>query len=194
MVADRVRLPVRFDPAGLRADAEGFAADEWVPHFNTQYYEGEWSGVSLRSVGGGADTLYPDPNAEALYAETPLLERCPHVRDALAWFGCPLKAVRFLRLAPAALIREHPDFNLGFEDGEVRIHIPVVSNAGVEFLLDARPVVMAEGEAWYLNLNLRHAVRNFGTSARIHLVVDCVVDEWLSGMLEAYAVSPAARP
>ena len=43
---------------------------------------------------------------------------------------------------------------------------------------------MAEGEAWYLDLNRRHSVVNNGSSSRIHLVVDCVVDHWLRSVLE----------
>ena len=43
--------------------------------------------------------------------------------------------------------REHKDLNLGYEDGEVRIHVPVRSNPGVEFVLDGREIEMEEGEA-----------------------------------------------
>ena len=43
--------------------------------------------------------------------------------------------------------------------------------------LNGAPVPMQLGEAWYLNLNLRHRVENVGSAARIHLVVDCVVND-----------------
>ena len=42
---------------------------------------------------------------------------------------------------------------------------------------------MGEGEAWYLNLNLRHSVVNSGPTPRVHLVIDCVVDDWLDAAL-----------
>ena len=179
-VSASVRLPWRFDAASLRADVEALAAEDWVPHFNTAYYEGDWSGAALRSVGGQAGRLYPDPTASASFADTPLHARCPGARAALSQLRCPLLAVRFLRLGAGSRIKEHADLNLGFEDGEVRIHVPVTSGPDVEFLLDGRRVEMAEGEAWYLDLNLPHSVVNRGTSPRVHLVVDCVVDEWLS--------------
>jgi hypothetical protein len=183
-VRAKARLPFRFDSGGLRADVDQIPPAEWVPHFNTGYYEGEWSGVALRSVGGKTGELYPDPTAGADFADTPLLDRAPNVRAALATFRCPLLAVRFLRLGPGSRFREHQDYNLGFADGEVRIHVPISTGPEVTFLLDGEPVPMAEGEAWYLDLNRRHSVVNNGRSSRIHLVVDCVVDHWLHSVLE----------
>jgi hypothetical protein len=150
-----------------------------VPHFNTTYYEGDWSGAALRSVGGEAGRLYPDPTAGGRFADTSLLDRCPGVRAVLDAFTCPLLAVRFLRLGPGSRIREHRDHNLGIEDGEARIHVPVTTEPSVEFLLEGTRVDMAAGEAWYLDLNLPHAVVNHGTRPRVHLVVDCVADAWL---------------
>lgn len=183
MPASAVRLPLAVDLPGLRRDVAGLTAADWIPHFNTAYYEGDWSGAALRSVGAASDRLYPDPAAGGDFADTAILARCPHTQGFLAAFACPLLAVRYLRLGPGARIREHTDLNLGAEDGEVRIHVPVVSNPAVEFLLDGAPVEMTEGEAWYLNLNLRHAVVNGGASPRVHLVVDCVVDDWLGAWL-----------
>ena len=177
------RLPWPFDAGRLRADVEGLAASDWVPHFNTAYYDGDWSGAALRSVGGEAGRLYPDPTATTGFGDTPLLARCPYTAEALSTLPCPLLAVRFLRLGPGSRIREHSDLNMGHEDGEVRIHVPVASGPGVEFLLDGQRVEMGEGEAWYLNLNLRHSVVNSGPTARVHLVVDCVVDDWLDAAL-----------
>ncbi len=180
-----IRLPLRVEVAGLQADLEGFGEDDWVPHFNTRYYEGDWSGIALRSVGGIAKQLYPDPAAQDPFADTENLERCPHVRNFLASLRSPLLSARFLRLAADSSIREHRDHALGFEDGELRIHVPVRTNAEVEFVLDGGPVVLREGEAWYLDLNLPHRVANRGSTDRVHLVVDCVVDDWLTGLLEA---------
>jgi hypothetical protein len=181
----RARLPLRFDAPELLGDALALPTEDWVPHFNTGYYEGDWSGAALRSVGGAARQLYPDPTAQASYADTPLLARCPAVAQALAAFRCPLLSVRFLRLGAGSTIREHRDFNLGFEDGEVRIHVPLSTGPDVEFLHAGERVDMAAGDAWYLDLNLRHAVANRGQHARIHLVVDCVVDDWLRPVIEA---------
>lgn len=179
-----VRLPIRFAAPALQQDLAQFTGEDWMPHFNTSYYEGDWSGIALRSVGGVARQLYPDPTARQEYADTSNLDLCPNARAALATFECPLLAARYLRLGAGASIREHKDFNLGYEDGEVRVHVPVQSNLEVEFVLEGRAIEMG-GEAWYLDLNLPHAVANRGTEDRIHLVVDCVVNDWLRSLLEA---------
>lgn len=183
MTPTSARLPWGVDAAALRADVEGLAPEEWIPHFNTAYYAGDWSGVPLRSVGGEAGRLYPNPTASGEFDDTPVLARCPGVQALLATLRCPLLAVRFLRLGPDSRIREHRDLNLGFDDGEVRLHVPVTTDPAVEFLLDRQPVRMEPGEVWYLDLNLRHSVVNAGTEPRVHLVVDCVVDDWLGAVL-----------
>jgi len=160
-------------------------AGDFIPHFNTAYYEGDWSAVPLRSVGGRTDHIYPDPTAKLSFADTPLLARCGYVREVLAALRCPLQAVRFLRLKAGSTIKEHRDYELGFEDGEIRLHIPVISNPEVEFVLNQARVVMQEGECWYLNVNQPHWVANRGVTDRIHLVVDCVVNESLRELLLA---------
>ncbi|MGB8509809.1 MAG: aspartyl/asparaginyl beta-hydroxylase domain-containing protein [Pyrinomonadaceae bacterium] len=173
-----LKLPLSFDAAGLKSDLARLAPDEWTPHFNKSYYEGEWSGVALRSIGGVAGQIYPDPTRND-FADTPVLARLPRIAETLEAFCCPLQSVRFLKLAAGASIREHKDYNLGYEDGELRIHIPVQTNALVEFYLAGERVVMCEGESWYVNFNLPHRVHNRSDADRIHLVLDCVVNDWL---------------
>ena len=180
-----IRLPLLFDPAALQSDVAALPADDWIPHFNTQYYEGDWSGVALRSVGGAARQIYPDPNPDGTWEDTEILERCSAIRAAVDAFACEKTSVRLLRLGPGASVREHTDFNLGYDDGEVRVHVPVQTNPDAEFVLEGRRIEMQPGESWYVDFNLRHRVANHGDEARIHLVVDCVVNDWLRETLEA---------
>ncbi len=184
-LAASLKLPLQFEPAGLQADLAGILSEEYVRHFNTGYFEGDWSAVPLRSVGGSATQIYPDPTARDKFADTPLLARCPYIRQVLAALPCPQHAVRFLRLKAGSVIKEHRDYELGFEDGEVRLHIPVITNPAVEFMLNQVRVILNEGECWYLNVNLPHRVANRGTTDRIHLVIDCVVNDWLRELLLA---------
>jgi mannose-6-phosphate isomerase-like protein (cupin superfamily) len=175
---DRLLMPLRFDATALLADAQALDGSAWEKHFNAGTYQGDWSGVALRSNGGRA-ALYPNAHTDEAFADTPLLAHCPNVRQALQAFSCEMTSVRFLRLGPGARILEHRDYGLTLEGGEARMHICVQSNERVEFLLDARPVVMAEGECWYLDVNKPHSVANLGTQPRIHLVIDCMVNAWL---------------
>ncbi|HEY2769723.1 MAG TPA: aspartyl/asparaginyl beta-hydroxylase domain-containing protein [Solirubrobacteraceae bacterium] len=191
-VPDRIQLPLSFDAAALAAEVEGLPAEAWVPHYNRSVYEGEWGGVALRSVGGRPAQLYPDPAAQEPFADTELLDRLPAHRSALAQFRCPLQAARLLALAPGAMIKEHTDYMLGWEDGEVRVHVPVITSPQVEFMLAGRHVEMAPGAAWYLNFSMPHSVANHSQRDRIHLVIDCVVDDWLRELMhEAIASAPA---
>jgi len=186
-IPDALKLPLEFDAARLQADLAGIMAAEYVPHFNTTYYQGDWSAAPLRSIGGRADQIYPDPTARDTFADTPLLARCAYIQEVLATLRCPLRAVRFLRLKAGSVIKEHRDHELGFEDGEVRFHIPVITNPEVEFVLNQVRVVMNEGECWCLNVNEPHRVANRGATDRIHLVTDCVVNDWLRDLLLATA-------
>ncbi|NJN18299.1 MAG: aspartyl/asparaginyl beta-hydroxylase domain-containing protein [Oscillochloris sp.] len=173
------RLPINFDPVALQRDLDAITGNGWVAHFNTPYYKGDWSGIPLRSVGGEPNRLYPDPVAQTPYADTPLLAHCPAFQHVLARLPFPHLAVRLLRLTPDSSIREHKDYNLGFEDGEIRLHIPIYTNPDVEFRLAGEQIVMLPGECWYLDFNLPHSVANRGTTDRIHLVVDGVVNDWV---------------
>jgi Aspartyl/Asparaginyl beta-hydroxylase/Nif11 domain len=181
-MADAYRLPLHFQPDRLLTDLGQIAPEEWVPHFNIHYHDGGWSGVALRSAGGNAAGLFPDPQAARAVASTPLLDRCPYFAEVLSGIRCSQTSARLLRLASGSVIREHRDYELAFEDGEIRLHIPVATSPDVEFALDGRPVVMAAGECWYLNLNLPHRVANRGAVDRVHLVVDCVVNDWLRSL------------
>ncbi|MDQ1377154.1 MAG: hypothetical protein QOE15_1327 [Acidimicrobiaceae bacterium] len=183
-VPDRLRLPLVFDADGLAVEVGSFAEDEWTPHFNRAMYEGDWSGAALRSVGGRSSQLYPDPTATAAFADTELLGACPRLAQSLAQLQCMTTSVRLLALGPGARIAEHRDYRLGYDDGEVRLHVPVVTNPDVEFVLDGRRVVLGRGECWYLNLNLPHRVTNHSSVPRVHLVIDCIVNPWLQAVFE----------
>lgn len=175
-----LKLPFQFEPVLLKADLAAIQPDEWINHFNQSIYEGNWSGVALRSVAGQPLSLYPDPTATGAFADTELLVRCPTFQSVLSVFECPLTSARLLRLQAGSSIQKHRDYRLGYEDGEVRLHVPVVTNDNVAFFLDGERIPMREGECWYTNVNLPHWVQNNSATDRIHLVIDCVVNDWLA--------------
>lgn len=180
------------DLAALRIDLASVPDDLWVSHFNTREYEGDWSGVALRAVGGDPRRLYPDLAHGRPYEDTPLLDRCPAVRALLETIGASrYAAVRFLRLGPGARIREHRDYDLGFAFGEVRLHVPVITNEHVELALAGERVPMKAGELWYLDFGLPHRVHNGGTETRVHLVIDATVDPAIERWLDLAAQPPA---
>jgi hypothetical protein len=184
-VPDSARLPVEVDAAALARDVDSLPEEAWVPHFNTGIYVGDWSGVPLHMVGGRSDRLFPDPDAApgTPATATPWLPRCPAVGDLLDRLPCAVTSARLLRLGQGASVGEHRDDRLGYADGEARLHVPVSTDPGAEFLLNGRRIPMAPGECWYVDVRAPHAVANHGTAPRVHLVIDCVVDEWLDRVM-----------
>ncbi len=184
-------LPFRFDSERLKSDLGLIAADEWVPHYNENDYGGQWSGVALRSLNGTGRNLTAGPPGAAEFTDTPVLERCAYFLEVLRAFPCPLKSARLLNLAPGSFIREHSDQALGFEEGEVRIHVPIRTNPGVEFYVCGDRLQMDPGGCYYVNVNLPHRVNNRGTEGRVHLVIDAMVDDWVRELFTA--CPPIAR-
>jgi Aspartyl/Asparaginyl beta-hydroxylase len=180
-----LKIPFRFDRERLQRDLERVAPGEWSDHYNERDFGGQWQGAALRSASGSVLDIGAGPAGNGHFADTPLLARCSYFREVLGEFLCPLKSVRLLSLAPGSFIREHSDHALGFEDGEVRIHIPIHTNPGVEFYVCGERLLLEEGECYYINVNLPHRVNNRGSEARIHLVIDAEVNDWVRRMFEA---------
>lgn len=181
-----LRLPLVFDVARLQGDLAKVSPDQWVSHYNSADYEGQWSGAALRSLNGTVGQLYAGVGSE-VFQDTQLLGACDYFREVVSALPFPHKAVRLLRLHPGSIIREHSDPALGFEDGEIRIHIPIRTNSGVRFYLDGRRVQLEVGEVWYLDLSRPHRVENQGSSDRVHLVIDGVVNDWVKSLFEGSA-------
>jgi hypothetical protein len=185
---DRLRLPFRFDGSRLAADLHRLSSP-WIDHFVRQNYDGNWSVIPLRAQAGARHPIkmiYSDPMATE-FEDTPMLNECPYFRAVLDTFACPLQAVRLMRLTPGSVIKEHADHDLSFEDGSVRIHVPVVTNDGVEFYLNRERVTLEAGSAWYLRLSDPHSVVNRGDADRVHLVIDASVNPWVEATFAAAA-------
>lgn len=191
---DRLRLPLEFEPARLAADLANFSSAQWIEHFVKQNYDGDWSVIALRGPAGAThpvQMIYSDPSRSD-FADTPALAGSPYFQQVLAAFACPLQAVRLMRLAPGSVIKEHHDHDLSFEQGMVRIHIPVVTNEGVDFRLNGARVAMPAGSSWYLRLSDPHSVATRGAADRVHLVIDAGVNDWVAALFERATRSQAA--
>jgi hypothetical protein len=190
---DRIRLPLKFDPKLLARDLQSLASADWIRHFVPQNYDGDWSVIPLRGKAGAVHPvmmIYSDPSATE-FEDTPMLRDCAYFREVLGAFPCPLRSVRLMRLTPGSRIKEHTDLELSVEEGTARIHVPVVTNAEVEFYLNRSRIVLEAGSAWYLRLSDPHSVYNGGDSDRVHMVIDAIVDDWLRTSLDRAAREPA---
>ena len=189
-----VRLPLMIDVAPLLVEIDALGAQAWRVHFNTGYHDGGWSGVVLQSAGGNENTLHVGATGSSgdSVQPTALSSGCPAIMRAIAMLQCPVKSARVLRLAAGSTIREHKDADLIWGEGEARLHIPLVTNPDVAFYVADQRVQMLAGECWYLNLSLPHRVHNRGAQERLHLVLDCGVNDWLTDQVERGAAPTMA--
>jgi len=173
-----LKFSFQFNEERLNEDLALITENKWVPHFNTGGYTGNWKVISLYSADGTEQNIYmPLANNQALSA-TPLMKNCHYFREVLDSFQFQILAVRLLRLEAGAEIKPHTDHELGYEDGQFRLHIPIVTNPDIEFILDGERLTMLPGECWYTNVNFVHSVANRGTIDRVHLVIDGVRNTW----------------
>ena len=187
-------LPFRFEPERLKADLALIRSEEWTPHYNQNDFGGDWRGTALRSPTGHITNLLAPFTGASTFADTPLMNRCGHFREAVSAFLCPLKSVRLLSLAPGSYIREHTDNALVYEDGEMRIHIPVQTSEEVEFYVAGERLRFEEGRSYYVNVNLPHRITNRGSAERIHLIIDVEVNDWVHELVREARAQRSAIP
>lgn len=174
------KLNLSLNLASLQQEVAGLlSSQEWMPHFNSAHYQGDWNILPLRSPGGHVNKPFADLMIETHYEDTFLMSMLPETARTLNRLVCEKLSVRLLNLKAGSVIKEHKDAELAFEKGEARLHIPLFTNNHVEFYVENDRVIMHEGECWYINANLPHRVSNLGITDRIHLVIDCKVNEWL---------------
>lgn len=178
-----IRFTDKFDAEKMKQELSRLETGLWKDHYNRSNYEGSWSTIQLRSVNGRTDNntaIHPGAlQGEHIFRDTALMDQCPYFRQVTDFFKMEKTAVRLMKLDAGAVIKPHNDHDLNFEEGEVRIHIPVVTNPQLKFYLEEERLIMEEGSCWYLNLSLQHSVNNEGDIHRVHLVIDGIVNGWL---------------
>lgn len=176
------KLPLHFNTDLLQNDLAALEDNNWTAHINTGVHDGGWSALPLRSVDGRTDNIVVIEHNPDQYQNTVYLEQSLYLKEVLASFRCPLVSARLMALKAGEEIRRHTDNELSFEDGCVRLHIPIRTHADVRFLINDQPVHFGEGECWYMNANYPHQVENNSQYDRVHLVVDCIVNDWLKDL------------
>ena len=182
MIIKHLQLPYQFNHSLLKKELAILDSRAWQLHYQKTHYEGEWTALPLRSIGGLSDHVIISPVKGSNYEDTVFLKESAYLQEVLAHFKCPLLAVRLLKLHAGAVIKEHRDAELSFEHGEIRLHIPVITHEEVEFYLDKERMVLKEGECWYMNFNLPHSILNKSKTDRVHLVIDAEVNDWVKDL------------
>ena len=177
-----LKLPYTYQVEKLVAEVASIQA-EWIAHFNTYDYSGDWKALPLRSIGGKMDQIMAESAFD--FADTPLMELCPYMKEIITTLPGNKLSARLLKLSKGAIIKEHRDRELAFEKGEVRLHVPIITHPDVEFWLDQERIYMQPGECWYINANLLHRVSNLSEVDRIHLVIDIEVTDEVKNVFSA---------
>lgn len=182
-------LALRFEPRLLGADLSVLRGQRWRPE---QPFDAtgpadplthDWTALALRSQGG--DPVRTDPGGPGLedFADTKILARTPYLREVLRRIPCDLRSARLLALAPNGVVAEHTDPHHGFDVGQVRLHVPIVTNPAAKLVIDGVRHHWPVGQLWYGDFSRPHSLYNEGTTTRIHLVVDCLVNQAILSLL-----------
>ena len=75
------------------------------------------------------------------------------------------------RLLPGCRIEGHRDTHPSFSIAH-RIHVPLLTNPQVEFVVGTERIATPAHHAFELNNKMAHAVANHGDTARVHLIFD----------------------
>ena len=173
------RLPIRSVVEGALRECLALPESAWGEHFNTGYHNGGWHACALRSSSTSPVAIAPGEADVESFEDLPLIENLPSLQALIATVPSPKKSVRLMRLGAGGVIREHRDNGLGLACGEARLHLPLHTTPDVFFYLDGTRVPLRAGEWWYVDVSRPHRVANRSSESRIHLVVDCLADEWL---------------
>ncbi len=163
-----LRLPLCFDAARLAEDLARMDPRWWSVH-SGPYHDGKWEMIALLAPGGNPSN---QTSRGGSFAQTPAALLCAYLPEVLARFPAELNRVRFLRLKSGGHIHRHSDPIESIDPRLVRIHVPVTTNAGVDFRVRGTRIEMHEGEAWFVDVRFPHEVINGGATDRVHLVID----------------------
>ena len=167
------KLPFQFDAEIIKKELSQFSKSEYDDIYNPSVtLETLWLKHLIVPAGGPEGPIKFVPNES--------LQKCPYLLSIFETFKCQVETFRVHTLDAGASINPHRDVGYSFEHGKVRLHIPVETNDKVEILLDNEPVRMKEGECWYCNFDILHEVHNRGDKGRMHLILDCMVNDWLT--------------
>jgi hypothetical protein len=116
---------------------------------------------------------------------TPILDSLPAYRAFLAEGGLKIMGARLLRLEPGAFLHEHRDFVYLEPRPRYRLHLPLVTNSKAFICIPGKNIHFQRGFLWKLNpKDTPHSACNFGDRPRIHLLLDCYLNDALAALLE----------
>ncbi len=167
-----LKLPYTFDVSVIKSEIAQFTKKDFYDIYNPSVaIETLWSKEFIVPIGG--------PHEPVKFFANDSLKKCPYLLSIFELFECPVETFRIHSLDPGASISPHNDTGFSFEYGKVRLHVPIQTNDNVDIILEREQIKMREGECWYCNFDKLHEVHNRGNQTRVHLIIDCMVNDWL---------------
>jgi mannose-6-phosphate isomerase-like protein (cupin superfamily) len=182
-----LQLPFKFDATLILQEISQFKKEDYYDIYNPSVgLETLWSKHLIEPIGG------PDQAPEFFPNEA--LLKCPYLLTILETFKCKKETFRIHTLESNAAIKPHRDIGFSFEDGFIRIHIPVQTNDQVQLIVNNEHIKMSAGECWYCNFNEVHEVKNKSNEPRTHLILDCIVNDWFKDVFSKSGMNYKDKP
>ncbi|WP_309660570.1 aspartyl/asparaginyl beta-hydroxylase domain-containing protein [Sphingomonas sp.] len=171
-----LRLPLTFCAETLAAEVQALPGSAWVLHPNK--FPGNEAVRLVTPDGRQTDDFH------GAMKPTEYLVRCPYIMEVMAELGGIWGRSRLMGLAAGTEVPPHVDAHYHWHT-HLRIHVPVITNPGVEFICGDQSAHMAPGECWTFDSFRWHEVHNRGSEQRVHLVLDTVITGRLWDLLDA---------
>jgi hypothetical protein len=160
----------------------------------TKYTKGDdWTAISLKGYSSDPlDVTKPGVLKTKVKSDSKLqwtdLHKASELKpivEMLDKLPCDFERVRFMKLKAGKVIKKHSDKidkDIGIDDGNiVRIHIPIRTNDLVTFSMWDKKIKedfkLNVGHFYYTDVRKPHAVENLSDVDRIHLVMDCYMND-----------------
>jgi len=85
--------------------------------------------------------------------------------------------IDFYYLDPGAVLHPHRDLTGASFNNRIRFHVPIITNSKVSFKVSGEEIVMKPRDLWCLDTSYIHSVRNDGNESRVHIVIECNVND-----------------
>lgn len=128
------------------------------------------------SITGKGFVNYAKNDTEILSKLKPILEKIiSNIKEFYGYENLKLTSILFTELRKGGIIPEHIDEGKMLSTNH-RIHIPLISNPDVKFVLDHKDYYLEPGYGYEINNQIIHEVRNESDIDRIHMIID--LKEW----------------
>ena len=184
-------LGLHFDAQTLRKECERILAEYHPLEQHGDDHAGGWKAIGLISPDGDP---FEDHNLkDRPHLKTPALKLAPYLESIIDGLDCETKRVRMMQLLPGERILWHCDSTETIDSLNARVHIPIVTNAGVHFQISHEDCRWEPGRLWYGDFSFPHRLHNAGGEPRIHVVLDLVINDFVRNLFPPEILAQAPQ-